>query len=266
LSGRPNFEDPYGLTTNPLRLIFMMGAVWRLAQDGGKQIDVLEIGSWCGASALTWGEAMELYTAGGRLTCIDPWRPYTDLAANPDELNRLMNDQLVTDRAFEVFTANMAFLPRSVPLDVRRGTSRKILPGLPANSFDLIYIDGDHVYDAVADDIGRSVPLLRDGGILCGDDLELQAHDCAPAQFDQASSVERLWDDRLGDFFHPGVTRAVSEALGRVSCWHGFWAMRKADDGWRAVSLDGMPMRIPAHLPAKSLMGLKAYLMKNGLI
>ena len=71
----------------------MMGAVWRLAQDGCKQIDVLEIGSWCGASALTWGEAMALYTGGGRLICVDPWQSYTDLVANPDELNRVMNDQ-----------------------------------------------------------------------------------------------------------------------------------------------------------------------------
>ena len=265
MSGRPNFDDPYGLTANPLRLIYMMGAIWRLAQDGRTHIDVLEIGSWCGASALTWGEAIALHAQSGALTCVDPWRPYTDLAANPDELNRLMNDALVADAAYKVFKANMAFLPSAVALDVQRGRSQDILPGLPRSSFDLIYIDGDHVHAAVVADIDNAVPLLRDGGILCGDDLELQTHERDVTVLDREPGLERLWDDRSNDFFHPGVTRAVGDVFGPVSSWYGFWAMQKNRNGWRGVSLDGMPAHIPSHIPPRSLLGLKAFLMKNGL-
>lgn len=244
----------------------MMGAIWRLAQDGRTHIDVLEIGSWCGASALTWGEAIVLHARTGSLTCVDPWQPYTDLAANADELNRLMNDALVADTAYDVFTANMAFLPQAVVLDVWRGKSQDVLPTLPSASFDLIYIDGDHVRAAVAADIGNAVPLLRDGGILCGGDLELQAHECDLTVLDREPGLERLWDDRTNDYFHPGVTRAVADAFGAVSSWHGFWAMQKDRDGWRRVSLDGMPAHIPSHIPSRSLIGLKAVLMKNGVL
>ena len=42
----------------------------------------------------------------------------------------------------------------------------KILP----NSLDLVYIDADHGYQAVKDDIDAWLPKIRKGGILCGHD------------------------------------------------------------------------------------------------
>jgi hypothetical protein len=58
MSERPNFEGVYGDIINPLRLMYMMGLVWRLAQDGRTALNMLEVGSWCGSSALTLGEAV----------------------------------------------------------------------------------------------------------------------------------------------------------------------------------------------------------------
>jgi hypothetical protein len=95
---RPIFDGVFGVTANPMRQIFMGGAVWRLAQTprAGK-VHILEVGSWCGASALTWGEAIQLYFAGnGKITCIDAWQPYVDLDTNPDDSNRDMDKATAT--------------------------------------------------------------------------------------------------------------------------------------------------------------------------
>ena len=58
-------------------------------------------------------------------------------------------------------------------------------------SMDLIFIDGDHAYEGVNDDIALWTPKLRDGGILSGHD----------------------YDDSL----HPGVVRAVNELVDRTT-------------------------------------------------
>jgi hypothetical protein len=36
--------------------------------------------------------------------------------------------------------------------------------------FDLVFIDADHTFDAVFEDIQAWLPLIRDGGVLCGHD------------------------------------------------------------------------------------------------
>jgi len=265
LIDRPNFDEPFGLTTNPLRLVYMMGVVWLRARGGRTRLDVLEVGSWCGASGLALGEAIAQHMSGGTITCVDPWQPYTDLGGDPDNLHLMMNELLETRDIFDVFRANMKFLPASVALNVRRGDSKVILPTLAPESYDLIYIDGDHSYEAVRADLANAAPLLRDGGILCGDDLEAQLHECDRARLENGTGLERLWDAETNSFLYPGVTRAVGEAFGPVSCWDGFWAMQKTGNGWGRIALDGMPGHIPSHLPAKSLMGLKAVLMKRGV-
>ena len=50
-----------------------------------------------------------------------------------------------------------------------------LIKKLYKNNFDLIYPDGDHSYHGVSVDIDNCCSLVRDGGILCGDDLEIQA-------------------------------------------------------------------------------------------
>ncbi len=38
--------------------------------------------------------------------------------------------------------------------------------------FDIVYIDGDHTYDAVRNDLDAWSSKVRPGGILCGDDYK----------------------------------------------------------------------------------------------
>lgn len=151
-------------------------------------------------------------------------------------------------------------------VEIRKGWSQDELPKLPAGMYDLVYIDGDHTYEGVKSDIANAAGLVRSGGILCGDDLELQAHECDLAILNTQPNIDQHYDPAVDAYFHPGVTKAVNETFGQVSSWYGFWAMQKMDDGWVPVSLRGMPPHIPGHIPARSLMGLKALLMEEGIL
>lgn len=52
----------------------------------------------------------------------------------------------------------------------RQGFSEDILPQLPLNFYDLIYVDGNHDAKAVESDLKISFPLLKPSGLLVIDD------------------------------------------------------------------------------------------------
>ena len=64
------------------------------------------------------------------------------------------------------------------------GRSHAVADSIPDCSADLIFIDADHRYEAVRQDIIKFTPKLRPGGILCGHDID-----------------------------YPGVNRAVNELI-----------------------------------------------------
>lgn len=86
------------------------------------------------------------------------------------------------------FSANCSDLierGRVVPIEC---DSRAGLPAvLRGVSVDMLWIDGDHRYEAVASDIRNFAPLVRKGGLICGHDY------C-------------VW--------HPEVVQAVDDAYG----------------------------------------------------
>ncbi len=95
-------------------------------------------------------------------------------------------------------------------------------------------------------DIQHGRRLLRDGGLLCGDDLELQTNDCDRA-FAAANLAQDFICDPKGRWFHPGVTLAVDSELGLVSNYGGFWIMRKAGAAVAPVELRGASIVMPEH-------------------
>lgn len=54
---------------------------------------------------------------------------------------------------------------------IHRGRSADILPNFPDGYFDWIYIDGDHSYEAVVQDLELSRTKVRKGGMIAGDDF-----------------------------------------------------------------------------------------------
>lgn len=105
---------------------------------------VLEIGSGWGLSAIAF-----LINSNAYLTTIDK---------QPLETLHLFKERI---DLFELWD-RIKFIS---------GASRDILPTLPDNEFDIVYIDGDHTYKGVKLDLQFAHGKVRKGGILLLDDV-----------------------------------------------------------------------------------------------
>lgn len=148
----------------------------------------LEIGSHLGAS--TCYLAAGLATKDGHLYCVDTWQNETMPEGESDTL-----------KEFQANTENVKGL-----LTLCRKRSGELSAGDISLPLDLVFIDGDHSYEAAKEDFERVAPWIADTGIIA-------FHDC---------------------LYFEGVSRVIGEALasGRwVMAGHVhnlFWIKRSA--------------------------------------
>ena len=212
------------------------------ARASSAPLSILEIGVWAGASTVSWGEGLLRYFAGrGHIVSVDVWsqngEPVADLAAASSAIKH-------------VFLHNVQASGIAGMVEPLHADSDTAFAELADRRFDIIYIDGDHRYEQVSRDITNAKRCLIPGGIICGDDLEVQMGEGADDIVGDAVASKAPWAAHPGNGlgFHPGVTRAVGENFGRVSAWGGFWAMAESDGGWKPVSLDGIEAVVPRAL------------------
>lgn len=243
-------EGFQGFPLGAIRHAFMMGTIHKIAQSNA-ELKMLEVGSWTGSSALTWSEAIAKHCSGsGSILCVDPWAPYLDKEDILKDVNyQNMNYISALDLSYSLFLHNIKFAATGVKINHFRGTSSEVLPYLNRDSFDLIYLDGSHYLEDVRYDLAQADKLLKDGGILCGDDLELKGDEC-DLEFAKAHPVTDFTEDpKTGKNFHPGVTVAVHEVFPEVSSYSGYWLMRKIDGKYQPVDLDPSSFMAPSHFP-----------------
>jgi Methyltransferase domain len=217
-----------------------------------RPVNILEIGSWAGGSAVVWGTGVQRYSPrGGKVLCVDSWRAYfQDLEIKAPRAYADMENAMASGEIVLLFNHNIKSSGLDSLVLSARGRSADVLPLLAPGSFDLVYVDGDHAYSAVKRDIENAKHLVTDGGILCGDDLEVElgAVDEVHARANQERDF--ICDPRTGQWFHPGVTLAVSESIGGVASWDGFWAVQKKGASWKKFELepDNSQIELPAQL------------------
>jgi predicted O-methyltransferase YrrM len=250
--GRPYFGPKYAsLQGVPQRHAYMRALVHALTeqkQDG--PIRILEIGSWAGGSSITWAATLEECGREGKVFCVDPWKISFNDDLDRGWIYREMRSAVEDDAIHQLFMHNVRAAGVEARIVTVRGHSEDVLPGLARGYFDAVFIDGSHRYADVLADIRNALPLVRSGGVLCGDDLELEWDACTPEALREGleSGADYILDPQSNRFYHPGVTAAVHEALSDVSSWDGFWAVQVGDQ-------DGLPLRfreehlaVPAHL------------------
>jgi len=121
-------------------------------------------GAEIGVQRATFSSHLLGQWGGARLHSIDPWSrfddpSYVDGANAPDEIQeshlRLARERLAPfgDRA-----------------EIHRMTSAEAAPAFADGSLDFVYIDAQHHYEAVVEDLTLWFPKLRPGGLLAGHD------------------------------------------------------------------------------------------------
>ncbi len=187
-------------------------------------INVLEIGVWFGlGSTQIWLDNLKPQS---NLLLLDSWRPY----ASQSDLSNMQwdyksSDNMSTDAFLSTFLNVKKFeneyRDRQISIQMTRGRSKDFLPFLRDDSFDFIYIDGDHRYaDSKFDIIQAKRLIKKDFGIICGDDLELLPTNALIEIAKNNTDTDFVKEPQA---FHPGVLLAVSEEFDHVNMVNGFW-------------------------------------------
>lgn len=240
-------NDDTGLQGGGKRHLFLLEAIRKLQSE--QPLKALEVGSWMGCSALTIAEGLSLHPNGGSLMCVDTWAPYlSEKDKAKGDPYKTMDTLACNNQAYSLFLENTRLAP--VAVSHIRAELRDAMPILRKEQFDLIYIDGSHYYENVISDLNCAAELLKDGSILCGDDLELQVGDYPPGFVEKVEDTDFI-ESPGGGTFHPGVSRAVGEFFHghRVSNYMGFWLMRKKGENYEYVIITELSETVPAHFP-----------------
>ena len=128
--------------------------------------------------------------------------------------------------------------------------SREALPDLKEGIFDLIYVDGSHKNEDVLYDLEQAKRLVKDGGFICGDDLELLKSqiDSGAHKIALEKGLDFVADPQSGVYYHPGVTEAIATEFNDVWVKNGLWCVKRSGKSWHAPVFQPTHMEIPNHL------------------
>jgi len=214
------FSDKvYGNRLHPVRQMFLISFVADyIKRTGRDNLKVLEIGSYCGSSAVSMAIMIEKFGKEYQIFAIDPWE-----SGSPNEVNfkiKIMNLFLEHGVIYDIFLHNI----KSHYIIPIKGKSQDILPCLASGMFDIVFIDGDHRYEQVKKDIKNVKRLIKNDGLIIGDDFEMSWEDCDESYYNNLLNYECIKMQNREKNFHPGVSKAVYEELRITDNFGGLWA------------------------------------------
>lgn len=135
---------------------------------------ILEIGSWKGQSAITMGLAAKELNLETKIVCVDTWLGSVDFinSISKDDFDRDTKCMFGYPTIYYQFLTNVIHhnledtiipFPQTSSIACRWLENKNIM-------FDLIYIDGSNDYRDVILDLESSWPLLKEDGVIFGDD------------------------------------------------------------------------------------------------
>jgi len=122
--------------------------------------NIVEIGSYCGESTLIINGCF----ANASINSVDPYVSYREDNSTYD----LDNQAIELKEAEAVFDSICHRFPN---IKKNKAHSLEYVNNVPNNSLDFVYIDGDHSYAAVKQDIVAWIPKVKVGGVICGHDI-----------------------------------------------------------------------------------------------
>jgi len=147
-----------------------------------KGASILEIGSFVGDSTRILIEEI----SPAQVVCVDPWN------------QQMPGYHVESGNIFATFQQNV------MPVAKERRCELYAVPKMSGDffasvtdredSFDLVYIDAIHTYEAVLRDIQGALPLLKAGGTLAGHDYSPTHH---PGVVEAANYAHNAFDGRF---------------------------------------------------------------------
>jgi len=179
----------------------MIQAFHNLVQENLKEgIIVAEVGTYDGAT--TRGVAPLVKQVNGKYIAVDWFK------GNPTAAGEHSFDEGKHDSVLEIFKNSIKETDCEDIVEIYDMTSLEAASKLKDKSLDICFIDADHRYEFIKQDIIAYLPKIKKGGILCGHDLEKDHIDSV----DQFTEEDLLVD--CGRFGHAGVIKAVYETIG----------------------------------------------------
>lgn len=159
------------------------GYLFQLASDLPADAQVVEVGSWMGAS--TCFIAGGLKGSGAKIFAVDNFQGLSTCGEDSAWYNRHFR-RMGKNSTLEVFRDNFAalgFADRSEPVVSDSLAASRTLAA-KRGTIDLIFIDGDHSYEACRADIEAWVPYLKPGGVAAFHDFGSRADGVTRAIFE----------------------------------------------------------------------------------
>lgn len=157
-----------------------------LATTAAKKSLIIEVGSWKGRST----KALAMATSGV-VYAVDHWKGST----GSDSLTNQEVTERGSETIFQLFQKNLApeiALGKVIIVHSERLLALQQLQTLLAGKkADLIFIDADHLYEMVQEDITNYLPLLAPNGILSG-------HDYSNTWLGVKRAVDERFSGRIG--------------------------------------------------------------------
>jgi predicted O-methyltransferase YrrM len=151
-----------------------------MAQQLPDQSYIAEIGVWQGRSALALADACR--GTDKRVFAIDPWQDYNQGSV---DISTRLKEWGVTSfedvhNAFRHYRRKLKLEPWVVEI---RSTSLDAARHWLHGPVGMVFIDGNHDYGSVTADLDAWFPLLRKGGLICGDDWNWESVRAAVTDF-----------------------------------------------------------------------------------
>ena len=151
----------------------------------------VEIGSWQGKSTVCLARGMR-GKPGARLTCIDPFDASGDDASVGDYGDRANALGGPLRRAFE---QNLEEADVRALVDIKQGYSHELCREVD-DALDLLFLDGDHGYEAVLRDFEDWAPKIKPGGRLLMHVVVHPVHEGPRKVVDERIANDPQWVDR----------------------------------------------------------------------
>jgi len=127
----------------------------------------------------------------GTFYAIDPWVCWPEYVCSGGAYRRKDHPGSI-EKTEEAYQAAVNRLVKHNHVRILRQTSVQATIGIPDESLDMVYIDGNHLYPYVIIDLWGYWPKLREGGIMSGHDLNFSSVTKAVLEFVAKANV-RYW-------------------------------------------------------------------------